>query len=200
MDLQLARQMVLSLEFSTQHRRLKKLEGEMKELLSQQESLQSNYEALQNTNGMLKDMLEEAKLGRAQQVQETIKTQMLMGDAVAALDFELLETTGKALQLEAENAFMRQQNANMAEALTASDQRLKEVESAIATLTTEKVVLETDKAGIEAEKAKLWEEAADTFAEGFDFALEQLKYAFPEVDRSQLSIEFEVVDGKVVRP
>ena len=49
MDLQLARQMVLSLEFSTQHRRLEKLEGEMKELLSQQESLQSDYEALQNT-------------------------------------------------------------------------------------------------------------------------------------------------------
>jgi len=149
---------------------------------------------------MLKDMLEEAKLGRAQQVQEIIKTEMLMGDAVAALDFELLETTGKALQIEAENAFMRQQNANMAEAFAASDQRLKEAESAIATLTTEKVVLETDKAGFEAEKAKLWEEAADTFAEGFDFALEQLKYAFQEVDRSQLSIEFEVVDGKVVRP
>ena len=102
--------------------------------------------------------------------------------------------------LEAENVYMRQHNANLAEALAASDQKLKEAESAIATLTTEKVVLETDKAGFKAEKAKLWEEAADTFAEGFDFALEQLKCAFPEVDRSQLSIEFEVVDGKVVRP
>ena len=200
MDLQLARQMVLSLEFSTQHRRLEKLEGKVKELLSQQESLQNDYEALQDTNDMLKDMLEETKLARAQQVQETIKTEMLMGDAVAALDFELLETTGKALQLEAENAYMRQQNANLAEALVASDQKLKEAELAIATLTTEKVMLETDKAGFEAEKAKLWEKAADTFAEGFDFALEQLKCAFPEVDRSQLSIEFEVVDGKVVRP
>ncbi|XP_068474901.1 uncharacterized protein [Phaseolus vulgaris] len=192
--------MVLSLEFSTQHRCLEKLEGKVKELLGQQESLQSDYEALQDTNGMLKDMLEETKLARIQQVQETIKTEMLMGDDVAALDSELLETTGKAIQLEAENVYMRQQNANWAEALAASDQKLKEDESAIATLTTEKVVLETDKAGFEAEKAKLWEEAADTFAEGFDFALEQLKCVFPEVDRSQLSIEFEVVDGKVVRP
>ena len=35
LDLHLARQMVLSLEFSTQHRRLKKLEGRVKELLGQ---------------------------------------------------------------------------------------------------------------------------------------------------------------------
>ena len=155
MDLHLARQMVLSLEFSTQHRRLEKLEGKMNELLNQKESLQSDYEALQNTNSMLKDMLEEAKKGRALQVQETIKTEMLMGDAIAALDADLLETTGRTIQLEAENAFMRQQNANMAEAFAASDRKLKEAESAIATLTTEKVVLETDKAGFEAEKAKL---------------------------------------------
>ena len=65
MDLQLARQMVLSLEFSTQHRRLEKLEGKVKEMLNQQESLQSDYEALQDTNDMLKDMLEETKLARA---------------------------------------------------------------------------------------------------------------------------------------
>jgi len=192
--------MVLSLEFSTQHCRLEKLEGKVKELLSQQESLRSDYEALQDTNGMLKDMLEESKMARVQQVQETIKTEMLMGDVVAALDFQLLETTGKAIQLKAETAYMRQQNANLTEALATSDRKLKEAESTIATLTTEKVALEIDKAGFEAGKTKLWEEAADTFAEGFDFALEQLKCAFPEVGRSQLSIEFEVVDGKVVRP
>ena len=87
MDLHLARQMVPSLEFSTQHRHLEKLEGKVKVLLSQQESLRSDYEALQDTNGMLKDMLEESKMARVQQVQETIKTEMLMGDAVAALDF-----------------------------------------------------------------------------------------------------------------
>ena len=86
-DLHLARQMVLSLEFSTQHRRPEKLEGKVKELLSQQESLRSDYEALQDTNDMLKDMLEESKMARVQQVQETIKTEMLMGDVVAALDF-----------------------------------------------------------------------------------------------------------------
>jgi len=57
--------MVLSLEFSTQHRRLEKLEGKVKEMLNQQESLQSDYEALQDTNDMLKDMLEETKLARA---------------------------------------------------------------------------------------------------------------------------------------
>jgi len=164
--------MVLSLEFSTQHRRLEKLEGKMSELLNQKESLQSDYEALQGTNDMLKGMVEEAKRGRALQVQETIKTEMLMGDAIAALDADLVETTGRAIQLEAENAFMRPQITNLAEALAASERRandqgskLKEAESTIATLVTEKVVLES-------EKTKLWEEAADTFAEGFDLALE----------------------------
>jgi len=192
--------MVLSLEFSTQHRRLEKLEGKMSELLNQKKSLQSDYEALQSTNDMLKGMVEEAKRGLALQVQETIKTEMLMGDAVATLDADLLETTGRATQLEAENAFLRQQIVNMAEALAANDQKLKEAESANATLVTEKVVLETVKAGLEVEKARLWEEAADTFAEGFDLALEQVKCVFPEADYSQFAIDFEVVDGKIVRP
>jgi len=141
-DLHLARQMVLSLEFSTQHRRLKKLEGKMNELLNQKELLQSDYEAFQNTNSMLKDMLEEAKKGRALQIQETIKTKMLMGEAIAALDADLLETTGRTLQLETENTFLCQQLANMVEVLSAKDQKLKDAESANATLITEKVVLE----------------------------------------------------------
>ncbi|XP_068504669.1 predicted GPI-anchored protein 58 [Phaseolus vulgaris] len=83
------------------------------------------------------------------------------------------------------------QIANLVEALAANEKRaddqgskLKEAESTIATLTTEKVVLETDKAELEAEKTKLWEEAADTFAEGFDLALEQVKCVFPEADYS----------------
>ncbi|XP_068476812.1 uncharacterized protein [Phaseolus vulgaris] len=206
-DLHLARQLVLSLEFSTQHSRIKKLEGKMGELINQKESLQSDYEALQSTNDMLRDMVEEAKRGRALQVQETIKTEMLTGDAVAALDAELVETTGRAIQLEAENAFLRQQIANLAEALAVNERRandqgskLKEAESTIATIVTEKVVLETDKAELEAEKTKLWEEAADTFAEGFDLALEQVKCVFPEADCSQFAIDFEVVDGQIVRP
>jgi len=156
---------------------------------------------------MLRDMVEEAKRGCALQVQETIKTEMLMGDAVAALDAELVETTGRAIQLEAENAFLRQQIANLAEAVTANERRandqgskLKEAESTIATLVTEKVVLETDKAELEAEKTKLWEEAADTFAKGFDLALEQVKCVFPEADFSQFAIDFEVADGQIVRP
>ena len=61
-------------------------------------------------------------------------------------------------------------------------------------------MLETDKAELEAEKAKLWEEAADTFAEGFDLALEQVKCVFPEADYSKFAIDFEVVDGKIIRP
>jgi len=198
---------VLSLEFSTQHRRIEKLEGKMGELINQKESLQSDYEALQSTNEMLRDMVEEAKRGRALQVQETIKTEMLMGDAVAALDADLVETTGRAIQLEAENAFLRQQIANLAEALAANERRandqgskLKETESTIATLITEKVVLETGKAEFEAEKTKLWEEAVDTFAEGFDLALEQVKCVFAEADCSQFAIDFEVVDGQIVRP
>jgi len=145
---------------------------------------------MQNTNGMLKDMLEEAKRGRALQVQETIKTEMLMGDAIAALDADLLETTGRTIQLETENTFLHQQIANMAEALTAKDQKLKETESANATLITEKVVLETDKVELEKEKAKLWEEATDTFADGFDLALEQVKCVFLEVDYSQFAMDF----------
>lgn len=207
MDLHLAHQLVLSLEFSTQHRRIEKLEKKMGELHDQKESLQSDYEALQSANGLLRDMVKEAKRGHALQVQETIKTEMLMGDAVATLDAELVETTGKAIQLEAENAFLRQQIANLAEALAANERRandqgskLKEAESTIATLVTERVVLKTDKAELEAEKTKLWEEAADTFVEGFDLALEQVKCVFPEADCSQFAIDFEVVDGKIIRP
>ena len=130
-----------------------------------------------------------------------------MGDAVAALDADLLETTGRAIQLEAENAFLCQQIANQAEVLAATERRandqgskLKEAESTITTLITEKVVLETDKVELENEKAKLWEEAADTFADGFDLALEQVKCIFPEADYSQFAMDFEVVDGKIVRP
>ena len=192
-DLHLARQMVLSLEFSTQHRRLEKLEGKMNELLNQKESLQSDYEALQNTNGMLKDMLEEAKKGRALQIQETIKTEMLMGDAITALDADLLETTGRTLQLETENTFLCQQLANMVEVLAAKEQKLKDAEFANATLITEKVALEN-------EKTQLWEEAVDTFADEFDLALEQVKCVFPEANYSQFAMDFEVVDGKIVRP
>ena len=206
-DLHVARQLVLSREFSTQHRRIEKLEGKMSELINQKESLQSDYEALQSTNEMLRDMVEEAKRGRALQVQETIKTEMRMGDAVAALDAELVETTGRAIQLEAENTFLRQQIANLAKALAANERRandqgskLKEAESTNATLIAEKVVLETDKAELEAEKTKLWEEAADTFAEGFDLALEQVKCVFPKADCSQFAIDFEVVDGVIIRP
>jgi len=130
-----------------------------------------------------------------------------MGDAIAALDAELVETTGRAIQLEAENAFLRQQIANLAEPLAANERhandqgsKLKEAESTIATLITEKVVLETDKAKLKGEKTKLSEEAADTFAEGFDLTLEQVKCVFPEADCSQFAIDFEVVDGKIVHP
>ena len=183
----------------------------MGELHDQNESLQSDYEALQNANGLLRNMVEENKRGHTLQVQEAIKTEMMMGDVVAALDAELVETAGKAIQLDAENAFLHQQIANLAEALAANERRaddqvskLKEAESTIATLTTKKVVLETDKAELkaelEAEKTKLWEEAADTFAEGFDLALEQAKCVFPEADCCQFVIDFEVVDGKIIRP
>ena len=102
---------------------------------------------------------------------------------------------------------MRQQIANLAEALAASKRRandqgskLKEAESTVATLITEKVVLETDKVELEAEKAKVWEEAADTFVDGFDLALEQVKCVFPEADYSQFAMDFEVEDGEIVRP
>jgi len=194
-----------------QHRRIEKLERKMGELHDQNESLQSDYEALQNANGLLRNMVEENKRGHTLQVQEAIKTEMMMGDVVAALDAELVETAGKAIQLDAENAFLHQQIANLAEALAANERRaddqvskLKEAESTIATLTTKKVVLETDKAELkaelEAEKTKLWEEAADTFAEGFDLALEQAKCVFPEADCCQFVIDFEVVDGKIIRP
>ena len=109
MDLHLVRQLVLSLEFSTQHRRIEKMERKMTELHDQKESLQNNYEALQNTNGLLRDMVEEAKRGHALQVQETIKTEMMMGDAVATLDAKLVETTGKAIQVRMPSCANRSQ-------------------------------------------------------------------------------------------
>jgi len=34
----------------------------------------------------------------------------------------------------------------------------------------------------------------------FDLALEQVKCVFPEANYSQFAMDFEVVDGKIVRP
>ena len=113
----LARQLVLSLEFSTQHHRLEKMERKINELHDEKESLQSDYEASQHTVNLLRNMVERSRREFALQVQETVKTEILMGHAVTALDDELVESRGKAIQLEAKITSLHQQNAQLAKDL-----------------------------------------------------------------------------------
>ena len=77
-DMHLARQMVLSLEFSTQQRKQLALEKRVKELEHDQESLQSYFEAAQGSVDLMRGMVEKARREYLAQVQETIKTEILM--------------------------------------------------------------------------------------------------------------------------
>ena len=62
-------------------------------------------------------MVEKVRRDFALQVQETIKTEILMGHAVTALDGELVESRGKAIQLKTKITSLRQQNAQLAKDL-----------------------------------------------------------------------------------
>ena len=57
----LARQMVLSLEFSTQHHKQIALEKRVKELEHDKESLRSDFEAAQGSVELMRGMVEKAR-------------------------------------------------------------------------------------------------------------------------------------------
>ena len=81
----LAKQVVLSLEFSTQHCKQLILEKRIKELEHDKESLQSDFEAAQGSVDLMRGMVEKARREYLAQVQETIKTEILMGQALSLI-------------------------------------------------------------------------------------------------------------------
>ena len=102
----LARQMVLSLEFSTQHRKQLALEKRVKDLEHDKESLRSDFEAAQGSVELMRGMVEKARREYLAQVQETIKTEILMGQTVSSLDCAMVE-------LRAETSSLRQLNSQL---------------------------------------------------------------------------------------
>ncbi|XP_068501614.1 uncharacterized protein [Phaseolus vulgaris] len=105
-DMHLAKQVVLSLEFSTQHRKQLALEKRVKDLEHDKESLRSDFEAAQGSVELMRGMVEKARREYLAQVQETIKTEILMGEAVSSLDCT-------AVELKAETSSLRQQNTQL---------------------------------------------------------------------------------------
>ena len=210
----LARQMVLSLEFSTQHRKQIALEKRVKELEHDKESLQSDFEAAQGSVDLMRGMVEKARREYQAQVQETIKTEILMGQTVNSLDCEVVK-------LRAETSSLRQLNSQLVgelestkEAAAAGEKKLEEVvgklseakgqleeaASSLAALTTEKNAAEASKQKLEVEKAYLMNVGVDALTDGFELALEQIRCVLPDLDLSQFSIYHEVVDGKLTPP
>ncbi|XP_068504500.1 interactor of constitutive active ROPs 4-like [Phaseolus vulgaris] len=178
--------MVLSLEFSTQHRKQITLEKRVKELEHDKESLRSDFEAAQGSVELMRSMVEKARREYLAQVQETIKTEILMGQTVSSLDCAVVE-------LRAETSSLRQLNTQLVgelestkEAAAAVEKKLEEVAgklseakgqleeaaSSLAALTTERDAAEASKQNLEAEKA----------------------------DLMNFSIYHEVVDGKLIPP
>ena len=210
----LARQMVLSLEFSTQHRKQIALEKRVKELEHDKESLQSDFEAAQGSVDLMRGMVEKARREYLAQVQETIKTEILMGQAVNSLDCEVV-------QLQAEASSLRQLNSQLVGELESTKEaaatwekklegvvgklseakgQLEEAASSLAALTTKKNAAEASKQKLEADKADLMNVGADALTDGFELALEQIRCVLPDLDLSQFSIYHEVVDGKLTPP
>ena len=203
----LARQVVLSLEFSTQHRKQIALEKRVKELEHDKESLRSDFEAAQGSVELMRGMVEKARREYLAQVQETIKTEILMGQMVSSLDCEVVE-------LKAETSSLRQQNTQLLgelestkEAAAAGEKRLEELvgklseaASSLAAVTTERDAAEASKQELEVEKADLMNVGADALTDGFELALEQIRCVLPDLDLSQFSIYHEVVDGKLIPP
>ena len=217
----LAKQIVLSLEFSTQHRKQLIMEKKIKELEHDKESLQSDFEAAQGSVELMRGMVEKTRGEYLAQVQETIKTEILMGQAINVLDCEVVELRGKVTHLEAETSSLRQLNSQLAgdlesarETTTTGEKKLEEevsklseakgqleeAASSIASLTTEKNAAEASKQKLEVENADLMGVGAEALADGFELALEQIKCILPDLDLSQFSIYHEVVDGKLIPP
>ena len=210
---------MLSLEFSTQHRKQLIMEKRIKELEHDKESLQSDFEAAQGSVELMRGMVEKARGEYLAQVQETIKTEILMGQAVNSLDWEVVQLRSKVIHLEAETSSLRQLNSQLVGELESTREtavtgekkleevvsklseakgQLEEAASSIAALTTDKNAAEASKQKLEVENADLVGVGAEALADGFELALEQIKCILPDLDHSQFSIYHEVVDGKLI--
>ncbi|XP_068498341.1 formin-like protein 16 [Phaseolus vulgaris] len=164
------------------------LEKRVKELEHDKESLRSDFEAAQGFVDLMRGMVERARREYLAQVQETIKTEILMGQTVNSLDCEVV-------QLRAETSYLRQLNSQLVgelestkEAAAAGEKKLEEVvgklseakgqleeaASSHAALTTEKNAAEASKQKLEAEKADLMNVGVDALTDGFELALEQI--------------------------
>jgi len=206
-DMHLAKQMGLSLEFSTQHRKQLVLEKRVQELEHDKGSLQSDFEAAQGSVALMRGMVEKSRREYLAQVQETIKTEILTGQVVTTLDCEMAELKSKVLRLENETSSLHQTNSELAGKLEASEEKtaskekeleearcqLEEASSSIASLTTAKETAE-------AERASFMSVGAEALADGFELALEQVQCVLPDLDLSQFSIHHEVEDGKLIPP
>ncbi|XP_068504543.1 uncharacterized protein [Phaseolus vulgaris] len=220
-DMHLAKQIVLCLEFSTQHRKQLILEKRIKELEHDKESLRSDFEVAQGSVDLMRDMVEKSRKEYLSQVQETIKTEILMGQAVNSLDCEVVQLRSKVIHLEAETSFLHQLNSQLVGELESTREpaatgekklekvvsklfeaksQLEEVASSIAALTTEKNAAEALKQKFEAENSDLMSVGAEALADEFELALEQIQCVLPDLDLSQFSIYHEVVDGKLIPP
>ena len=163
----LARQMVLSLEFSTQHRKQIALEKRVKELEHDKESLRSDFEAAQGSMEIMRGMVEKARREYLAQVQETIKTEILMGQTVSSLDCAVVELRAETSSLHQLNSQLVGELESTKEAAAAGEKKLEEVvgklseakgqleeaASSLAALTTERDAAEASKQKLEAEKA-----------------------------------------------
>ena len=211
----LAKQIVLSLEFSTQHHKQLVLEKRIKELEHDKESLQSDFEAARGSVDLMRDMVEKSRKEYISQVQETIKTEILMGQAVNTLDSEVVELRSKVINLEAETSSLRQLNSQLAGDLKSTREEAteggKKLEKVVNELSVVKLELAEAKgklgeaassiASLTTEKnAELMNVGADTLADGFELAFEQIRCVLPDLDLMQFSIYHEVVDGKLIPP
>ena len=150
----LAKQIVLSLEFSTQHRKQLILEKRIKELEHDKESLQSDFEAAQGSVDLMRGMVEKARGEYLAQVQETIKTEILMGQAVNSLDCEVVQLRSKVIHLEAETSSLRQLNSQLVGELESTRETTaigeKKLEEVVSKLSEAKGQLEEDASSIAA--------------------------------------------------
>ncbi|XP_068463586.1 uncharacterized protein [Phaseolus vulgaris] len=125
-DMHLAKQVVLSLEFSTQHRKQLALEKRVKDLEHDKESLRSDFEAAQGSVELMRGMVEKARREYLAQVQETIKTEILMGQAVSSLDCTVVELKAETLSLRQQNTQLLGELESAKEAAAAGEKRLEE--------------------------------------------------------------------------
>ena len=152
---------------------------------------------------MKRGMVEKSRGEHFAQVQKTIKTEILMGQAVNSLDCKVAQSRAETSSLRQLNSRLVGELESTREAAATGEKKLEEVvgqlseakgqleeaASSLAALTTEKNVAEVSKQKLEAENADLMNVGADALTDGFELALEQIRCVLPDL-----------VDGKLTPP